>query len=137
MLRSKPQSDMFFYFCNFRNNTLKDVSEMLITLVLKYCRDVKCYSVFNNIKFWRKICQHLLYTLPISNFFVATHVYPNSPYPFFCFSSEREGSNNGGSLLDSNLGPPTPQCTVHPWHATRVSLPQQLFRAHMRHASMM
>ena len=34
--------------------------------------------------------------------------------------------------LDSNWGPPTPQCIVHLWHVTRMSLPRQRFRAHMR-----
>ena len=43
----------------------------------------------------------------------------------------------GITPLDSNRRPPAPQCTVHPWHATRVSLPRQQFRAHMRSPFMM
>ena len=40
-----------------------------------------------------------------------------------------------GSPLDTNRGSPTSQCTVHPWHATQVSLPQQQFCSHMIPAS--
>ena len=38
--------------------------------------------------------------------------------------------------LDTNRGCLAPQCTVHPWHATRVSLPEQRFCAHMIPSSM-
>ena len=44
--------------------------------------------------------------------------------------------NNGCSPLDTNRASLAPQCTVYPWHATQVSLPEQRFRTHMIPASM-
>ena len=71
--------------------------------------------------------------------FFFTLLNPNSHAP--CFISRlppRKGGVQkwGFTPWVSNRGPPAPQCTVHPWHATRVSLPGQWFRSHMRPASM-
>ena len=58
-----------------------------------------------------------------------------TPSPPFSFLDYLLGKG-GVKKWVPNRGSPAPQCTVHPRHATRVSLPGQRFRSHMRPASM-
>ena len=63
---------------------------------------------------------------------------PNSHAPFFVSRlSPRKGRGPkmGVPRLGFEPGASRTKCTVHPWHATRVSLPGQRFRSHMRPAS--
>ena len=61
---------------------------------------------------------------------------PSPPFSFLAYLLGKGGVKKWGFPLGFEPGTPAPQCTVHPWHATRVSLPGQRFRSHMRPASM-
>ena len=80
------------------------------------------------------------YLITRSGFFFFSIFNPNSHALFFVSRlspGKGRGPKMGVPPWVSNRGPRAPQCTVHPWHATRVSLSGQRFRSHMRPASMM
>ena len=61
---------------------------------------------------------------------------PASPLLFLDYLHRKGGVQKWGFSLVSNWGPPAPQTTVHPCHATLPSLQGQQFRTHRRPASM-
>ena len=99
------------------------------------------YAISQSATFIRRVFPHCIsLTMQFSICFPWGRSFnPNSHAPFFVSRlSPRKGRGPkiGVPRLGFEPGASRTKCTVHPWHATRVSLPGQRFRSHMRPASM-